>query len=238
MTNSTAPRRFRFNAKYLKALQAFKAKNDVRFYLTGFLVKPAENGNGVILCATNGHVMVVIHDKDGHSNGKYIIKPSTAFFKEGAKKGRKSDPNTVPDYIEAFGSTLAIISEQGATEYDESALFEFTETILYAEFNESINGKFPSYERVLKSDFNVTSDPIGLNPAYLTLLSHLCPDKGNDIGMISMMTNGQNNHVAFRSQINPEMYAILMPMHQTYNTQNFYPDFLPKTTEQALKESA
>lgn len=50
----------RFPAKHLTTLAPFVPVNDIRYYLCGFRVEPAENG-GIFLVATDGHTLIVIH---------------------------------------------------------------------------------------------------------------------------------------------------------------------------------
>lgn len=72
----------KFNIEYLPMLAAFAAKNDVRYFLNGFHVKPHPE-KGVILTATDGHCLINIHDEDGFSDGEVCeIKSSMLVKKE------------------------------------------------------------------------------------------------------------------------------------------------------------
>ncbi|HCK4895383.1 TPA: hypothetical protein N0H42_000458 [Pseudomonas aeruginosa] len=51
----------RAKAHYLAAVSLFMAHNDVRYYLNGISIEPASQG-GVLLIATNGHHIGVMHD--------------------------------------------------------------------------------------------------------------------------------------------------------------------------------
>ncbi|MGU5132845.1 hypothetical protein [Pseudomonas aeruginosa] len=74
----------RAKAHYLAAVSLFMAHNDVRYYLNGISIEPASQG-GVLLIATNGHHIGVMHDPDGWASSKIIISPSTALV-AGMKK--------------------------------------------------------------------------------------------------------------------------------------------------------
>ena len=69
-----------FSAPLMRWADSFTSKRDVRYYLGGVLVQPAPSG-GVFLAGTDGHRLIIAHDKDGMSNGKYLIKPNTAAVK-------------------------------------------------------------------------------------------------------------------------------------------------------------
>ncbi|HEN8721178.1 TPA: hypothetical protein U8215_000825 [Pseudomonas aeruginosa] len=74
----------RAKAHYLAAVSLFMAHNDVRYYLNGISIEPASQG-GVLLIATNGHHIGVMHDPDGWAGNKIIISPSKALV-AGLKK--------------------------------------------------------------------------------------------------------------------------------------------------------
>ncbi|HBO9211544.1 TPA: hypothetical protein L5D58_006534, partial [Pseudomonas aeruginosa] len=74
----------RAKAHYLAAVSLFMAHNDVRYYLNGISIEPASQG-GVLLIATNGHHIGVMHDPDGWASNKIIISPSKALV-AGLKK--------------------------------------------------------------------------------------------------------------------------------------------------------
>ena len=75
----------KFNIEYLPMLAAFAAKQDARYYLNGFHVKPHPE-KGVILTATDGHCLVTIHDEDGFTDGDYIYPISKELLKAANKK--------------------------------------------------------------------------------------------------------------------------------------------------------
>lgn len=60
-------------ADYLKALAAFTAPEDIRYYLTGIHVRP-HHEKGVIIEATDGHSAGIIHDESGVCNKPAILK--------------------------------------------------------------------------------------------------------------------------------------------------------------------
>lgn len=60
--------KFAFDPKYLPLLSRVAAKMDIRYYLNGIRVEPAEIG-GVYLVATNGHIMAIVHDAIGVFEG-------------------------------------------------------------------------------------------------------------------------------------------------------------------------
>lgn len=77
----------RVNPHYLAAMTFFAAKEDVRYYLNGITIEPHPE-QGVILMATNGHVLAAVHDPEGWCERKIILaNPSKAMF--GALKTKR-----------------------------------------------------------------------------------------------------------------------------------------------------
>lgn len=62
-----------FNAKLFAAVNLAKANEEMRFYLNGVYVMPAQD-KGVILTATNGHIGLMAHDANGHIDEPQIIQ--------------------------------------------------------------------------------------------------------------------------------------------------------------------
>jgi len=94
----------KFNAKYLKTLLSFVAKNDIRYYLAGIYVEPHPDG-GAILVATDGHMMAVIRDADAVCTEPAVLKlsadaskfagPSMTWVRAGHRQHKESAPHYV-----------------------------------------------------------------------------------------------------------------------------------------------
>ena len=70
---------------WLKAVSLAAAKNDVRYYLNGVMVRNGE------MAATNGHVALLIQSEKIKSDGEYIIDNDTLKMILTAHKGIKGD---------------------------------------------------------------------------------------------------------------------------------------------------
>ena len=68
---------------WLKAVMLAAAKNDVRYYLNGVMVRNGE------LAATNGHMALIIKSDDIKSDGEYIIDNDTLKMILASHKGIK-----------------------------------------------------------------------------------------------------------------------------------------------------
>jgi hypothetical protein len=68
------------NRSYTQCTELYKAAlvaasdEETRFYLCGVFIEPHWSGTGVTLTATNGHVLVHIHDENGTADESAIVK--------------------------------------------------------------------------------------------------------------------------------------------------------------------
>ncbi|WP_037427186.1 hypothetical protein [Shewanella sp. POL2] len=164
----------KFNIEYLPMLAAFAAKQDVRYCLNGFHVKPHPE-KGVILTATDGHCLVTIHDEDGFSDGEYIYPISKELLKAANKKALPSIQNIfINDGVAMLTSIYDII--------DTFTTFEALDTqerkfITHIEFINPIDARYPNVGKLFKSrlsDENLKpASTIGMNVNLLSRLSKL-----------------------------------------------------------------
>ena len=77
-------------AKYIPLVAPFMATKDMRYYLCGINVRPHKDG-GVLIAATNGHVLALAYDREGSVDGEYIlhIDQRTVAACSGRKPGLK-----------------------------------------------------------------------------------------------------------------------------------------------------
>ena len=60
-------------AKLLPIIAPFIAKADIRYYLNAINVRPHKDG-GAIICATNGHALGAIYDRDAVCEHEVILR--------------------------------------------------------------------------------------------------------------------------------------------------------------------
>jgi len=63
---------FDVNADFFRAVSLFQSTEKTRFYLAGVHIEPHPVA-GVILAATDGYRMLVVHDESGICDGRYIV---------------------------------------------------------------------------------------------------------------------------------------------------------------------
>ncbi len=196
-------RRVRFNAKYVAVLAEFMGKNDVRYYLNGAFVTP-HNENGVLLVATDGHTMVVIHDPEGETNGDHIFPLSKPLI----AAAKKRVPNIgKPEAVELIGDAAYVRQLKEDLAYDPA----ISALDVHVEHCPPIDGKYPDIKRVIPIGAPIPS-LITLRPEYMARLAKAGKDLGLGYVGASLFTYGKYASTAVRLSKLPEALFIIMPM--------------------------
>ncbi len=195
-----------FNREYMPILGEFMAKDDIRYYLNGFHVKPHPDSEGVILTATDGHRAVVIHDKEGHSDGEYILPISKALL-SASKKAFTKDKLPINQvhfiknkvllrFVDLEGGDLPVIEP----EHPESVVH-------YTEFFAPVDGRYPNVSRVFKDLKLESVENIGVNVEYIGKLSVLL----SKYKIAHLNFHGETNSITVVAGHFSEITAIIMP---------------------------
>jgi hypothetical protein len=193
--------KFGFSPVYVKALSKFMAKNDVRYYLNGFNIKPHPKG-GVILTATNGHALVTIHDELGFSDAEYTMPLSKRFVSESQKGGELPSQSILGDGHKMIISCILL------SETKEFILDEITG--LYSEFANKISGKYPDLGGLFSGIDLCKTSSIGVNPDLLGMIKH-CTDSPHTPAA-KIYFSGSNGCVVAISGMKNQYCSVIMDM--------------------------
>lgn len=145
----------RVNPLYLAAVTCFAAKADVRYYLNGICITP-HHERGVMIVATNGHLIGAIHDPYGWVAEEIIVSTPTAAIlkackyrgtvgraeKVGHKVVRKGgQPAAAQAWI---GADRIIITDTFVAEPPPVA---FGPHVIAQDVSKLINGRYPDWRR-------------------------------------------------------------------------------------------
>lgn len=190
-------------AKYLPLLEAFRAKNDVRYYLNGFLIEPHERG-GVYLVATTGSMMVVIHDEEGHADGQMLVQPASTI----ARDSKKADTA----HFDGITCELRIKKDEGESEFLASAPAPL------------IDAKYPDWRTIPPQDNNFKAE-CGVFDIKLLAALQKVPFGGRYKGVHAHIRKDGASYMRFENA--PEILVIIMPMRSGAML-GVRPDWLPK----------
>lgn len=190
-------------AKYLRMLAPFVSKEETRYYLHGIHVEPAKQG--IILVATDGHRMGIIHDVDGSAKSPFICAVSKGAL---AYKARE-------DALAVFsGQMLGIVPAQYAR-----AVKGPKTAISYAEYIETlgpVDGTYPEWRKVVPAEIKHRLRPLSFNARYVADFAKVIEAAGKKTdfgaGFNFYQTGGPTDPVVARTPAVPEFVGLLMPM--------------------------
>ena len=231
----------RVNPKYFAAITLFMAKQDVRYYLNGVSVEPHPDG-GVLLVATDGHRIGVLHDPDGWCESKFIVgNISKALLLACKAKVRKTDLHEAPAalWIGETGSlvvSLPVVAK-GETAAHEEPADAFGPLVRFMCKTSIVDGKFPDWRRTcIQKRLTTFEEFPGVNSEYLfdvSLAQNIilgAPRRGLGYRGIKMEVTGQRSTIVVRvedGELHDRFFVLVMPMRaQTPDT--ILPKFMPQ----------
>ena len=150
----------RLNLYYLGLASLFAAKkSDNRSMLVAVHAEPCKNDKGAYIVGTDGHRLVVYHDKNGHLNEPILLSTDNKEFFAFAKK-KPADP----------GVMVTVERVSGAVNLGMGNGTRYTVRILDA--------KFPDWQRVIDpkayANLDITNQ-VYMNAAFLKDLYPILP---------------------------------------------------------------
>lgn len=199
--------KIKVDAELIKILFPFAGVNDIRYYLNGFHIQKHKDG-GVIIQATNGHVLGAILDTCGSIEGadEAIIKVEKSALSK-LKSG---------DFITVQKDSLSVHWVSGLKKFIQPG-------------SAIINGKFPGTEHFTKDKKFIRGLPGSYNPEYLKLAaSTLVGGRYQGISFFYRedIENPQDSPIYFRSGSLPGFYGIIMPLRDSI--EEALPDWVKK----------
>ena len=125
----------------LAASLCAEKEKGTRYYLKGVYVEPHSSGKGVLMVATDGHILVVLHDKDGHAARPAILTMNWRASELKAKRSEGYKTLHIQSLVEKSGAIASGIIKIRDTHLE-------ADTIGVVE----VDGTFPNWRRVIPTD--------------------------------------------------------------------------------------
>lgn len=223
-TEFGADRHVSVSAKAFTAAMLAVSTEETRYYLQGVLVEPCSAG-GVNVVATNGHIIIAIHDKDGETNGKWICpvpahmrrfllanlesRDAETYAHDDDDFPAEGDDKRPLDRIKFDGKIASITAPEHA--WREKSPLE----MVMATTAPAIDGTFPDWTRVLPNPTDKTP-PL---PTF-TIATHyamavnraVCIWKGNASTGIRVRGVEKHGPILMGAHGDPDFIVALMPM--------------------------
>lgn len=199
----------RLTAKLIAIVAPFIAKADIRYYLNGINVRPHKDG-GAIICATNGHALGAIHDRDAVCEHEVTLRLDSRLRQAclaGLQNGRS---------IVMLGERLAVVEDGGNEVYIQAGKPEIDCERMY-----------PRYERVIPKAATLQPGLVGMFGAPLIALAEKAAITAGKVGekgsrgytgvQFFNVKDAANSSAVFRVPAAPEFVGVLMPMRDDWN---------------------
>lgn len=194
-------RKIRFNAAYATMLLPFISKDPFRHYLCGIAVEPWEDG--VILVATNGHILGAVYDPVGEASGSFICAIPPALAKALPKDVFRSGELH-------FIGDAAYLLDGTNDDHDPIDVTKPSPHHLCIAHAPAIDGAFPDWRRVIPGRGRARSD-VTVNPALLDSFKKAAAVVGRGMG-ITLRCGGTTTPVVVQIEGSPQFVGAVMPM--------------------------
>lgn len=214
-----APRYYaKVSARYIPVIKEFIAdKYEVRFYLRGMLIR-RHHEEGVLLVGTNGHMMVLFHDRAGIIEGaNELIMPLSKGLVSACRRTKskeRTEEKLQPAWAVFSNDAGQVVAER--EEDEKPSIYEFNPSRLYAEHCPPIQGQYPDYRRVIRaSGEHAAFDRAAFNPDLIGTFNCLRSLVG-DIPFLTLLPTASLEEAKERpflvkSEKLPEFLGVVMP---------------------------
>lgn len=189
-------------AKLLPIIAPFIAKADIRYYLNAINVRPHKDG-GAIICATNGHALGAIYDRDAVCEHEVILR-FDGRMQQACAAGLADDRRVV-----MIGDRLAVVENGNSDVYIQPG-------------RPDIEAIYPRYERVIpKLDELLPGLPEMFGAPIVALVHKAAAAAGKVLlkrthGSVGLTFFSKKDVVGssavFRLSCAPDFVGVLMPM--------------------------
>lgn len=206
--------RLKTTIAHLDALRVFAATKDMRQYLNCAHAEPCQAG-GIILVATDGNRLLVLHDAEGETSGPVIFDM----------------PKFKPGIFEAAAERITI--EDGIARADIGGAVR--EARIYKDGGEL--GRFPDWRGIVPFESDKACDAV-INGKYLADLATVCKAFGNTYAetMLTCGEHGAGGPVVARWAAVPG-FAVIMPLRSHMTPADPLPAWMQTRAPKAATET-
>ena len=197
----------RFQGKYLRTLVQFQAQSDIRYHLNGILVEPHPQG-GVMLVATNGHMLAAIRDTQGTCSERTVFNPDKGAISAAIKRNKLGTPWVdVNPYTNRLSVRARSAMRAGGMQ----------EVEIYAQGGSAViegaSQYFPEWRNIIP-DFSTLKPGAAdvLQGNYLRRIIDAHPGNINGSRPVKLWQAEKNGVVIVQFDGSPETMAVIMPM--------------------------
>ena len=207
---------------YAAMITPFCSTEETRYYLGGFNVKPNPHGDGVNVCATDGHTFGLFYDETGVIDLDETATGDIWKLDKDTLKACKPKRDTQDRWLVILPRdmeihNLSIVLADNAVEAEKTALEACPiDNILHTALIRPINGSYPDYDRVIPSDtFDnvklVRQAPPSFNGAYLAKFAAVSKAHENPDEFVTLHITEKTNPTLVQTA-HPNFIGVIMPV--------------------------
>ncbi len=219
-TSTSTGRNIVVAAKYVAMLAPFISKSEIRYYLNGIHIEP-HHEQGVLMVATDGHHMGIVHDKEGMSNDPWICSISANVLKacryQPRRKGSVLEQAAKVHFLE---NSAVVTNGKFAGDSPLDTTAGILSGVMVMERAPAIDGTFPNWRKILpkKRPGAAAHKPLAYNPGLMANFTHVFRAAGLLTGQPCVLfPGGSDEPTVARFEGVPEFFALLMPMHTKHD---------------------
>ena len=214
----------RFRSHYLPLLAGIAAKGDARHCLAGIRIEPASPalGGGVLLIATDGLILCVVHDPYGRADEAGIIPIKKSILSQAKKPKHGKRYKADNRFVVIDGDWLYIVDQlRGQNTRTAGVSIKL------------IEGKYPDVSRVIPALSDAKPmESLTFNPIFMSRVHKAISFCGVRFGYEGVKIFGTGEDKLFfliPALPDDKMFFVIMPMR----ADNFNTDWIDKTKSQA-----
>lgn len=212
----------KFDAVFFHIAYAFTGREETRFRLSGVLIEPHPT-QGVLMVATDGYRLIVIHDEDGFAKEKIIVrmdKKNLSLCRErliGIDQGKELFDRREIE-VSADGTAVVLLEGKRIGKQENAVL----------------NEQFPNWRRVLPTGITEKPTLTALSGRFLGDFSAAAKRLTGSEGLFFAPHEQEPFIVNFSD--NAKAFGIMMPMESDEIVVGL-PDFMKKAMSDSSKEA-
>ena len=212
----------KFKSHYLPLLAGIAAKGDARHCLAGIRIEPAAPamGGGVLLIATDGDILCVVHDPYGRADEAGIIPVNNSILSQAKKPKNRGIGDK--RFVEIDGDWLYIVDQlRGQNTRTAGVSIKL------------IEGKYPDISRVIPALSDAKPmESLTFKPSFMSSVHKaisFCGVRFSCEGVKIIGTGKDNSFLVIPALPQDKMFFVLMPRRDD----DFNTDWIDKTKSQA-----
>lgn len=201
----------------MQALQNIMSNEETRYYLRGVLIEPHKNG-GIVLTATDGHVLVTMHDALGYAEGKpriWAFRDHATLVKAQLSTATRFNKDKAMLKYQQVGDSFQVSFGYADSAEEMLSIKENGDLSKIIAFKAAIDGTFPDYSRVMSAvgpDRAGSSFQAGILIRIAKFAQEITSNKASPVNLELTSESGPSHFHVTSESFQLDAVGVIMPM--------------------------